>query len=62
MNLPSLFTRQQTHKKRTRPSPRRLTIEGLEDRRMCALPGIHYDAAGVISVLRVFRRLGAWKS
>jgi len=51
MNLSNLFAGHRTRKKNHKSRPRRLRVEGLEDRRMCALPGIHYDAAtGVLTI------------
>ena len=40
MNLSNLFAGHRTRKNNRKSRPRRLRVEGLEDRRMCALPGM----------------------
>lgn len=53
MDLLSLFARQAApHKKRPLYSTRTLRVESLEDRRMCALPGISYDPATGVLVIQ----------
>jgi Ca2+-binding RTX toxin-like protein len=51
MNLSKLFPRRRPQRNNHQSRPRPLRVEGLEDRRLCALPAIHYEAAtGVLTI------------
>ncbi len=51
MNRSKFFPEHRPQRNNAWNRPRRLRVEGLEDRRLCALPGIHYEpATGVLTI------------
>jgi hypothetical protein len=53
MDLLHLFTRRTArHKQHARRNTRTLRVESLEDRRLCALPGISYNLATGVLVIQ----------